>query len=302
MFSNSYRLTILLSTSLVHFACMASPSPLAPQLKGSVGVPHNGVLTQGEELPKAGKGYERFRPEGRAYFGLPRLVRAIKNSAADVDESHPGGAPLVVGDLSAKTGGKIVRHNSHRTGRDVDLLFYVTTPQGITRTNPGFYNIEADGLVEFPDGSFGVLDLPRTWALVRSLITSDEVEIQFLFMRRLIEARLIEYALAKEQDLLVLWQAQTVMLQPGDSLPHADHIHMRISCSEVEMLSGCEGGGPRWPWQTPLPSLPDQLSTQVVAQLALEEEKERSGQRETLKGSALNDTHQARPSSNLGSL
>jgi penicillin-insensitive murein endopeptidase len=234
---------------------MGTPSPLAPGLEGTIGVPHNGVLTSSAELPETGPGFRRFRPKADVYFGLPRLVRAIERAAQRVDTEMPGGAPLVVGDLSAETGGRIPRHNSHRTGRDVDFLFYVTTPTGIPRDNPGFFALGADGFVSFPDDTYGLLDVRRQWLLFKTLLEDPEIDVQFLFMSRELEARVIQYALAKETDLELIWHAQTVMLQPGDSLPHADHVHVRIACTPDEAVQGCTGGGPHWPWFKSFPSL-----------------------------------------------
>ncbi len=241
--------------SLFLAGCMGSPTPLAPGLSGSVGVPHNGVLTESAELPQAGPGYVRFRKRSPIYHGLPRLVSAIERAAAEVDRAFPGGAPLVVGDLSAETGGKIQRHNSHRSGRDVDFLFYITSPTGIPVRNPGFLPLGADGFVQLPGGNYAVLDVQRQWHLFKTLLTDPEVDVQFLFMSRELEARVIQYALAKETDWELVWHAQTVMLQPGDSLPHADHVHVRIACKPEESISGCSGGGPRWPWLEPFPQL-----------------------------------------------
>ncbi|MCH2110537.1 MAG: penicillin-insensitive murein endopeptidase [Polyangiaceae bacterium] len=245
----------LLASAMLTLGCGASPTPLAPNQFGSVGAPHHGVLTHSAELPVRGKGFRRFRPRSPVYHGLPRLVKAVEEAAADVKETFPQSSPLVIGDLSAKTGGKIPRHNSHRSGRDVDLLFYVTSPSGIPRTNPGFYSIRADGFVRFPDKSYGLLDLPRNWHLIQTLLQDPSIDVQFMFMSRNIEARIIEYALAKEDDLNLIWRAQTVMFQPGDSLPHADHIHLRIACTPLESIHGCLGGGPRWSWYPPLPRL-----------------------------------------------
>lgn len=234
---------------------MGTPTPLAPALSGTIGVPHNGVLTDAAELPREGTGYVRYRPHSPVYHGLPRLVRAIERAATVVETEMPGGAPLVVGDLSAETGGKIPRHNSHRTGRDVDFLFYITTPTGIPIRNPGFIPLGADGFVNLPDGSYGLLDVERQWLLFKTLLRDPEVDVQFLFMSRDLEARLMEYALAKEQDWELLWHAQTVMIQPGDSLPHADHVHVRIACKPGEAVQGCTGGGPHWPWLEEFPKL-----------------------------------------------
>ena len=241
--------------------CMQTPTPLAPGLGGSVGVPHNGVLTSATELPVSGPGFVRFRPHSPAYHGLPRLVTAIERAARKVSEELPGGAPLVVGDLSERDGGRIPRHNSHRTGRDVDLLFYVTTPHGAPMQNLGFFALGADGLVRFPDGRYGVIDLPRQWRLTKALLEDEDIDVQFLFISHELEARIIDYALAKGEDLELIWRAETVMLQPVDSLPHADHVHMRIACRASEAVAGCSGGGPHWPWLSPLPFLPGSPSS-----------------------------------------
>jgi len=252
---------LLLIAPACLLACMSNPSPLSPSFRGSVGIPHNGVLTDALELPEKGRGFRRFRPRASSYFGLPRLVRAIERSAATVDRERPGGAPLVVGDLSVQSGGKIPRHNSHRSGRDVDFLFYLTTPQGVPLENPGFFTLESDGFVEFPDQRYARLDIEREWLFMKALLEDPEIDVQFLFISEGLEALLIDYALAREVDLGLVWHAQTVMLQPGDSLPHGDHVHMRVACRPDEAVEGCSGGGPHWPWLSPLPYLNEPLAT-----------------------------------------
>lgn len=233
-------------------------------------MPHNGVLTEAAELPKEGVGYRRFRPHSPVYHGLPRFVRAIERAARVVETEMPGGAPLVVGDLSAETGGKIPRHNSHRTGRDVDFLFYLTTPSGVPVENPGFLPLGADGFVKLPGDVFAVLDVERQWLLFKTLLRDPEIDVQFLFMSRELEARVMQYALAKERDWELLWRAQTVMLQPGDSLPHDDHVHVRIACKPGEAVQGCTGGGPHWPWLEDFPAL-DVSTDELVVRIAAED-------------------------------
>ncbi len=268
--SGPTRLAVVALSATLSTACFGTPTPLAPGLGGSVGVPHHGVLTEADELPRSGAGYTRFRPRGAAYFGVSRLVRAIERAAATVERERPGGAPLVVGDLSGPFGGKIPRHNSHRSGRDVDFLFYVTNPAGAPMRNLGFIPLGADGLAKLEDGRYIRLDVERQWLLFKALLTDPDIDIQFLFISRDLEALVIDYALARETDLELVWHAQTVMLQPGDSLPHSDHVHVRVACRPEDMLRGCQGGGPYWDWFDPVPTLGTE-DERLLAQIASED-------------------------------
>jgi penicillin-insensitive murein endopeptidase len=246
----------LLPTAAVCTGCFGTPTPLAPGVAGSVGLPHHGVQTDAVELPVAGPGFVRFRKSGGFYWGQPGLVRAIQSAAAVVRDTLPESAPLFVGDLSARGGGKIPRHNSHRSGRDVDLLWYVTTPAGASIDNPGFVLMGPDGLAQVPDtNQFVSIDIPRQWLLIKALLASSEIEVQWMFVSSTIEGMLINYALARGDDPEMIWRAETVMLQPGDSLPHDDHLHLRVACTPAAAVDGCEGGGPYWNWLPPMPLL-----------------------------------------------
>jgi penicillin-insensitive murein endopeptidase len=151
-------------------------------------------------------------------------------AAASVSHDFPEGKPLVVGDFSARYGGKIPGHNSHRTGRDVDLLYFVTTPSGTPVQSPGFVSFENDGLAKvFETGTFVRFDVARNWALVKHLLGNPEVGVQFLFVSRNVEALLIDYALSRQEPLDLVYRAQTVLLEPKDSTPHDDHFHLRIA-------------------------------------------------------------------------
>ncbi|MEI9938532.1 MAG: penicillin-insensitive murein endopeptidase [Pseudomonadota bacterium] len=241
----------LIGAALVS-GCFNTPTPLAPGLHGTIGVPNRGVLTESEELPVHGPGFIRYRPQSTHYFGSPRLVRALQSAAANVALLAPGGAPLSIGDLSAKTGGRIPGHDSHRSGRDVDLLFLVTTPAGASVPSPGFVRFEGDGLARLDNSADYVrIDVDREWLLLRSLLTSPEIGVQFMFVCHEVEALLIDHARALGEPDSLVWQAETVMLEPSDSLRHDDHVHLRIACSPEEAVAGCSGGGPRWQWLPP---------------------------------------------------
>lgn len=243
--------------------CVDTPTPLAPGLRGSIGVPHHGVLTDGVRLARRGDGYRTLR-DNAVRWGNPRLVAAVREAARVVARARPGGPPLVVGDLSSARGGASSGHRSHRTGRDADLLFYLTSPDGRPLASPGFVRLGPDGLAKLDGDTFARIDLEREWLLVKALVTSREANVQWLFIARWLEAMLIEYARARGEDPETLWIAESVLLQPGDSAAHDDHLHLRIACTPDEAVAGCLGGGPYWAW---LPALP-QLATIPDAELA----------------------------------
>lgn len=246
--------------------CAGVPSPLAPSLGGAVGLPHAGVLTEARELSASGEGYARLR-DTEARFGHPRLVGLLERVAAEVERRRPG-PPLLVGDLSARAGGRIPGHRSHRTGRDADLLLYALTPDGRPVRAPGFVRYGPDGLAVTPEGKFVRLDVERTWLLVRALVRDPEGSVQWVFVARWLEALLVEHALARGEDLDLVWKAENVLLQPGDSAPHADHLHVRIACTPEEAVAGC-AGGPSWPWLPPPPSLPEPSDAEIARALGL---------------------------------
>ncbi len=238
-----FGLTVLVAAA----GCARAPSPLAPQASGSIGSPNHGVLTQGAELPKTGPGWVWLRNDDR-HHGIPRFVRAIERAATKIAEERPG-AVLSVGDLSTRSGGALMPHLSHRSGRDADLLFYVTTLDGAPVTSPGFVHFGPDGLAWDPDGKrFLRFDVERQWLLVKTLVEDPEARIQWVFVSRDVEAMLLEWARARGEPADTIARAMDVMLQPKPGGVHDDHVHIRTACSPSEIVRGCEPTGPMRAW------------------------------------------------------
>lgn len=226
--------------------CLATPTPLAPGLQGSVGWPHHGVQTGAVELPDHGEGFARYRSIGGFYWGQPALVDGIRAAARRVSEDLPGGPPLLVGDLSAQYGGKIDRHYSHRSGRDVDLLWFVTTLDDQPIQNSSFVQLGQRGEGRIPGRGYVRLDVEREWQLIRALLTSPHLTVQWLYASGVVKGLLLEHAAKAGESPELLARAQLVMQQPLDGLPHDDHLHLRIACPVESRTQGCEGGGPDW--------------------------------------------------------
>src|SRR5437868_5045049 len=106
-------LFVLSSVAFGSAGCARAPSPLAPHWAGSIGLPQRGVLTKASELPADGPGFRLLAAASERHFGTPRFVAAIQRAAAKVESQRPGSL-LTIGDLSARNGGKISGHASHR--------------------------------------------------------------------------------------------------------------------------------------------------------------------------------------------
>lgn len=210
----------------------------------SYGKPSRGYLLDGVKLPDKGDGFttrEVWSQRGNRY-GTDELVALLKNVSKRMKKKTKD-VRLVVADLSGTTGGeKKAFHRSHQNGRDVDLLYYMRDAEG----KP----VEADAMRAFNargvamDGSGLRVDIPRTWLLVKELLTAEEAYVQYIFMYRPIVEKIIAYAQQRNEDPIVIARAIRAVKQPGDSAPHNDHMHVRVYCAETDRQFGCVDIGP----------------------------------------------------------
>ncbi|MDB4976091.1 MAG: Murein endopeptidase [Myxococcaceae bacterium] len=219
----------------------------------SFGYANDGVLLHGVPLPESGPGFFRAKPGEDTRWGAPVLRATLERAALTVARAFPGGASLVVGDLSARHGGQHSRHGSHQTGRDVDILFYLLDASGRSVRGSGFYAFDERGASSIhaahaPVEGVALFDTPRNWALVRALLLDEQAPAQWIFCADGIKARLLAYGALNEPDPRVLVRAAYVLHQPTSGNPHSDHFHVRIACTGRERATGCLDAGPLWPW------------------------------------------------------
>ncbi|MEM6962426.1 MAG: penicillin-insensitive murein endopeptidase [Myxococcota bacterium] len=233
------------------FGCWAWGSPASEN--ASVGYTSYGLLFGGTKLPDRGPGFVRARPGESTRFGTDELVGLVGRAAAAVARAYPGSALLRVGDLSGPSGGRHPRHGSHRVGRDVDLIFYVTDAMGRTTRGRGWLAFDRFGVAREPsmdahDGAIFFFDDARNWHLVRTMVLDPEAHVQWIFVSQGIKARLLAYGAAHESDPEALFRAAWVLHQPLRGNPHADHFHVRIACTTRQKMLGCIDRKPQWPW------------------------------------------------------
>jgi hypothetical protein len=94
------------------------PSTVPPVKPAAGSQPYPEVNTP---LPASGPGYKRrHKGAGRSY-GLPEMIQALTEIAANWQSTHPNGPRILYSDISRQGGGKFKPHSSHRVGLDVDL-------------------------------------------------------------------------------------------------------------------------------------------------------------------------------------
>jgi penicillin-insensitive murein endopeptidase len=210
----------------------------------SVGKPSHGYLIDGMRLPDHGEGFitrEVWRARDNR-FGTDELIDLVTAIARRM-KTHVHDVKLVVADLSGKGGGeRVLFHRSHQSGRDADLLYYMRDAGGKPFEPDAMHVFDAAARAR--DGTGITVDIPRTWMLVKELITAPEAVVQWVFMYEPIARRLIEHAKAIGEPEALIARARKTLKQPGDSARHDDHMHVRVYCSMADKAYGCVDIGP----------------------------------------------------------
>lgn len=191
----------------------------------AVGRPQKGKLIHGEQLPP-GPGYFRRRPN--LAWGTNETITGLRQAIEAVRNKHRKVHKVAVGDISARHGGKLRRHKSHQSGRDVDLGLY-------------FKGQRSKGPEAFISGLRHKLDLPANWTLLKALVSHDRRSslVSYIFLDYRLQQQLYQWA--KKQGVAqktLDWMFQyprgrramrgVIRHEPG----HADHYHIRFKCPE----------------------------------------------------------------------
>jgi murein endopeptidase len=176
----------------------------------SIGTPDSGLLLN--PLPFLPGSLWTVRNPSESW-GTEETIDFIVAAIEAVEGRYPGSPRLVIGDLSNPRGGRLNRHRSHQAGRDADIGFY-------------FRRGELDSFLAPRKKD---LDLPRTWALVRALVT--ETDVERIFVDRSLIATLYQHALAEGEDRSWLNDIFGRTSEKGiiqHERGHRDHLHVRF--------------------------------------------------------------------------
>lgn len=190
---------------------------------------------------------------GRTYGVLPRqyhrslgygsreLIAALVSASEYVDRVHPGSI-LWFGNIGRRRGGDIPWSVSHNAGRDADLAFYTTDPDGNLVQPPDLLHYRASGRSQ-EYGGYYRFDTPRNWTLVKALVVSPHSQVQYLFISNPLRQTLLDYARSRGEPATIIDRAARLMQQPGRDIPHDDHLHVRVYCSAFDRTGGCQNLG-----------------------------------------------------------
>jgi len=187
----------------------------------SLGRPNAGAIINAVQMPE-GENWELVTPYRS--WATPETVGYLMAAIEKVNAQFPPSHKLYIGHLSREHGGPLRPHRSHQSGRDADISYYYRLDR-----NPGWYQ----------RASAYTLDLPRTWALVRALVTKTDVE--YLFIDRSVQRLLKKYALEIGEDRAWLDRIfQVGSREPEPLIRHAwghvTHIHVRFHNPQAQQL------------------------------------------------------------------
>jgi len=210
----------------------------------SMGQANRGYIVEGVRLPDRGVGFftrDTWRDRGNRY-GTDEMIDLItgvgrRMAARKIKER------LIIADISQRGGGdNKAFHKSHQSGRDVDLIFFVRDRGGNPIEPSAMHAFDRDGKAK--DESGLTVDVPRTWLFVRDLVTAPEATVQWIFFYEPLALKLLEHAKSIGEPEEIIAKARMALRQPGNSVPHNDHMHIRIYCSKADKAYGCVDFGP----------------------------------------------------------
>ncbi len=96
----------------------------------SLGLPYDGRLVDGTQLPVDGPAWVTWDPvtdsvpnKPARLYGNQRTIRTIIAVTEAYRAAHPDAPPVVIGDISRTGGGPMDEHVSHQNGLDVDVYY-----------------------------------------------------------------------------------------------------------------------------------------------------------------------------------
>jgi len=176
-------------------------------------------------------------------FTTDELADLVTRAAASVAQEFPESV-VYLGNFSAPHGGDIPYSVSHNSGRDCDVAFFMKDADGAPYVPPDLIELDENGMAmvdELPQPYY--FDVDRNWALIQAFLSNDHDRLQYIFVSKGLKGLLLDHAKVKGVPPEVIAAADEILQQPSGSLPHNDHFHLRVFCSDDDVWAGCKDQG-----------------------------------------------------------
>lgn len=189
----------------------------------SIGAPNRGRLEHAAPFPEGdGWSLRVYRPRT---WATRHVVAELAASIAEWRERFPAAQPVLLGEFSRRSGGKVRPHRSHRSGRDVDIGYVLLEPPAAHR---------------FTVATPRTMDAAATWGLVQRLIATGAVEA--IFMAESVQNQLLPHALPTiaPERLPAVFSVSTTDPRAKKAAiirawgGHDDHMHVRFACTDAD--------------------------------------------------------------------
>ncbi|MBV1859534.1 MAG: penicillin-insensitive murein endopeptidase [Nannocystaceae bacterium] len=189
----------------------------------SIGGPSSGKLAGG--VPMMDGPGRMMKMIGWKSFATANTIAVLDNALRHwASNGHK--QPVLVGNMSSRSGGRLSPHSTHQSGRDVDLGYPQTLPSG-EELNWRVMNRKN-------------LDAKECWALMQTLVQTGQIEV--IYVDREIQKLLHDYAVAHKlmsKGTLKRWMEYPSPTGSGSPViqhvkGHADHMHARFKCQPHE--------------------------------------------------------------------
>lgn len=209
----------------------------------SIGTRSKCRLENASELPEKGVGYRIGSPGRKTHFGTDEMVFGLMELGVRMAERHGDEGTFLVGDISAKEGGKLSPHINHQGGRDVDLGLYLRDANGAPKGNR-IFRFDKEGKGE-GDLRF---DIVRNWDFVCGMLESPWFqEMHSILIADWLKSLLLDHArellpmirspLERARQEALIQKAEKKLIQPSSS-PHDNHMHLALACTSEDRKGG----------------------------------------------------------------
>ena len=227
----------LLGSFLVVVFCTNAAAISKPKRPhGPIGIYYNGCIGNAVALPLQGEGYQSVRASRQHFYGHPQLVTYLQKLGRVAQKVWHGFAgnlqiklpstPLAkwllgIGDLSAKLGGNIEHHGSHKTGLDADVPYlpYLSTASLVENEQRPWYSV-----VDLQKRQTNALWNPRIAHLLHQ--AAVPASVAYLFVDPAI----------KQAVCQMKWKNRAWLGKLYPLSNHHDHFHVRQKCPPGSQL------------------------------------------------------------------